>query len=303
MTFMETGRRRVIAALAAAAVIAIGVPSQLRADEQHPPFADASRLVTIGGSLTEIVFALGEEDRLVGRDSTSIYPEAVFAIPDVGYMRRLSPEGVLSVEPTAILAIEGSGPPEAMEVLEKASVPVVLVPESFDREGILAKIAAVGAALDMEEEASALAARVGDDIAAAERQAAGIEARKRVIFILSMTGGRVLASGRDTAADGIIEMAGAVNAIDGFKGYKQVSEEAVIEARPDVIVMMERSGGAGIGTSEDELFAHPAIAPTPAGRNRALLRVDGAFMLGFGPRTAGAIRELSTALYGASVAN
>ena len=81
---------------------------------------DASRLVSIGDSITEIIFALGEQDRLVARDSTSTYPPAATALPDVGYMRALSPEGVLSVNPSAIVAVEGSGPVETLDVLKKA---------------------------------------------------------------------------------------------------------------------------------------------------------------------------------------
>ena len=127
---------------------------------RHQTFHDASRLVTIGGSITEIVYALGEESRLVARDSTSIYPAAALSLPDVGYMRALSPEGVLSVDPSAILALEGSGPRDAIDVLAKASVPLVMVPETFDRDGILDKIRIVGAALDAQAKADALAAKV-----------------------------------------------------------------------------------------------------------------------------------------------
>lgn len=265
------------------------------------PFANSSRLVTIGGSLTEIVYALGEENRLVARDSTSIYPPAATELPDVGYMRALSPEGVLSVDPSAILALEDSGPPEAIAVLEKASVPMVMVPETYDRKGILHKIAIVGAALGVQKKAEKLAARLDAEIRAAETQAAGVAVPKRVLFILSMQGGRILGSGDGTAADGIIRMAGGVNAITGFSGYKQLTDEAVIEARPDVVLMMERAGAPAV--SAEELFAHPALAATPAAEDSALITMDGAYLLGFGPRTAAAIRDLSAALYGPAVAN
>ena len=273
----------------------------LRAESLPPPFADASRLVSIGGSLTEIVYALGEGERLVARDTTSTFPPEAEALPHVGYMRALSPEGVLSVAPSAILALEGSGPPETMEVLRKASVPMVIVPETHDRQGILRKIRFVGAALGAAEKAQELAVTVERDIAAAERLTAGIDERKRVLFILSMQGGRLLVAGRGTAAAGIIAMAGAVNAIDAFSGYKQVSEEAVSEARPDVILMMTRGGDNG--ADDAALFSHPAIAATPAAHQRAVVRMEGGYLLGFGPRTASAVRELAGALYGRLAAN
>lgn len=260
---------------------------------------DTSRVVAIGGSLTEIVYLLGEQERLVARDSTSVYPDEALALRDVGYMRALSPEGVLSVQPSLILMLAGSGPPETIEVLEKASVPVVMVPERFDRAGILAKVEAVGKALGVGDRARELAARVEADTLAAENATAGIAERARILFVLSMQGGRILAAGTGTAADGVIAMAGAENAVTGYAGYKQLSDEAVIEAAPDVILAMERGGGGEIAA--DELLAHPAIAATPAGRDGRVIRMDGSFLLGFGPRTASAVRELAHALYGDAV--
>lgn len=269
--------------------------------EEATVLKDTSRVVAIGGAVTEIVYALGEQGKLVARDSTSVYPQEALKLPDVGYMRQLSPEGVLSVNPSGILALEGSGPKEAVDVLKKASVPYVEVPETFDHKGILERIRAVGAALGQEDKAETLAKEVDAKLTAAEAATTGIQSRKRVLFILSMQGGKVLASGSGTAADGILKMAGAVNAVEGFSGYKQLSEEAVITAKPDVVLMMDRGGGHGI--PEQELFAHPAIAPTPAGTNKQLVRMDGAYLLGFGPRTADAIHDLAAKLYGGQLAN
>jgi iron complex transport system substrate-binding protein len=274
----------------------LGFAGQAAADEVSGPLPDASRIVAIGGSVTEIFYALGEEKRLVARDSTSVYPEAAFALPDIGYMRQLSPESVLSVDPSAIVALEGSGPREAVDVLKKARVPYVTVPETFDRDGILGKIAVVGRAIGEEKKAAELAASVDRDLRAAEQRAAGIAERKRVLFILSVQDGRILAAGTHTAADGIIRLAGGDNAIDGFQGYKQLSEEAITTAAPDLILMMMSAGLRG--PSDDELLAHPAIAATPAGRYRRLVRMDGAYLLGFGPRTAAAAHDLAVALYG-----
>lgn len=288
--------------LTIAPLVAPAPPSRAAgAQETRPAVPDTSRLVAIGGSITEIFYALGEQGRLIARDSTSVYPPEAFSLPDVGYMRNLSPEGVLSVNPSGIIALEGSGPREALDVLEKASVPIVTVPEKFSREGILQKIETVGTILGVPQKAQELANAVDADIRAAEAAIDGIAERKRVLFILSMQGGKILASGTGTAAAGIIEMAGGINAVAEFEGYKQLTEEAVIDARPDVILMMDRGGEHGMGA--DELFAHPAIAATPAAAEKMLVRMDGAYLLGFGPRTAGAIRDLSKALYGDRVSN
>ncbi len=261
---------------------------------------DSSRLVTIGGAITEIVYALGEEGRLVARDSTSMYPEEAMKLPDVGYMRALSPEGVIAVNPTAILAVEGSGPPDALAVLKSAGIPFETVPEGYDRAAILRKIAIVGDFLGVPEKAKALEEKVGADLdkAIAEAARRPESERKRVLFVLSFQNGRIMAAGGHTAADGIIALAGAVNATDGaFDGYKPLTDEAVIDAKPDIVMVMAR--GAGTSTDE-EIFAHPAISLTPAAKSKAIVRLDGLHMLGFGPRTASAITDLDKELYGKS---
>ncbi len=260
----------------------------------------ANRIIAIGNSVTEIVYELGQDRRLAGRDRTSTYPAEANGLPDIGYMRALSPEGVLSVDPDMILSVEGAGPPEAIAVLEKANVRYVPIPEVFTRDGIVTKIRMVGEALDEVEAADALAGRVGSEIDAA--QAAAIDAiqgsPKRVMFILSIQGGRIMASGTDTAADGIIRMSGGTNAVTGFSGYKPVTPEAVTQAAPDVILMMDRGGDHGVATAE--LFSLPTMMLTPAARTKTVVRMDGAHLLGFGPRTASAITQLSDALSGGS---
>lgn len=272
----------------------VGMPSMALA-EDVTPFKDTSRLVSIGGSLTEIIFALGEQDRLVARDSTASFPEAAEALPDVGYMRALAPEGVLSVNPTALLVIDGSGPPEVLEVLEQSGVPYQTVPEGYSHQGILTKVTVIGDALGIPEKAADLVAKLDAELTAAEDATKDIETPKRVLFILSMRTGKIQASGSGTAADAIITLAGAQNAITEYDGYKALTEEAIINARPDVILMMDRGDH---GAVDDELFANPAIALTPAGRDHAVIRMNGAYLLNFGPRAAAAIHDLATALYG-----
>ncbi|TCP60926.1 iron complex transport system substrate-binding protein [Rhodovulum bhavnagarense] len=254
--------------------------------------AQADRVLSVGGAVTEIVYALGAGDRLVARDTTSTFPEAARDLPDVGYMRRLSPEGVLSVRPDLIIAEEGAGPPETIELLEAAAIPFVEIPDGHDGAAVLAKIAAVASALDLPEQGAVLADEVQAALGATAAATADVVPR-RVLFVMSVQGGRILAAGRDTAADGIIAMAGAQNAVTEFEGYKPLTDEAVTRAAPEVILMMARDGAEDLSA---EVLAHPAIRTTPAGRNGALVQMDGLYLLGFGPRTAQAAQDLSRAL-------
>ena len=276
--------------------LSLGLSSVMAQDLK--PFADTSRLVSIGGSLTEIIYALGEEGKLVARDQTALYPEAALALPDVGYMRQLAPEGVLSVSPSALLVIDGSGPPEALEVLSHAGVAYQTVPESYSADGVVVKIRAVGQALGVADKAEALALETEQQFADLAARTDAVTAPKRILFILSVEGGKIQASGTGTAADGIIALAGGVNAIDEYAGYKALTEEAIIDAAPDVILMMDRGGDHS--ASDADLKANPAIALTPAGQNDAFYRIEGAYLLGFGPRTAAAAGEVADLLYGAN---
>lgn len=279
--------------------VAPGASSFVRpAMAQDMQKTDVSRVVSVGGAITEIIYALGEESRLVGRDSTSTYPEAAKKLPDIGYMRQLAPEGIIAVNPSAILAVEGSGPPEALAVLKEANIAFASVPETFDKAGIPAKIRAVGTFLGAEEKAETLAKTVEADLdaAVADSSTRPESERKRVLFVLSTQGGKIMAAGEGTAANGIIELAGAVNAVGTFPGYKALTDEAIVEAKPDVVLMMDRGGAHS--TKADELFALPALSLTPAAKNKALVRMDGLHLLGFGPRTASAVRELNAAIYG-----
>lgn len=259
---------------------------------------EVNNIVSIGGSVTEIVYALGQEDRLVARDSTSSFPAAAEELPDVGYMRALSPEGVLSVSPNLIIAEDGAGPPETIAVLEQASIPFVTIPDEFSRDGVVRKILAVGDALDVADDAQALADQINTQLLEAEEAADAIAGadKRRVLFILSTRGGRVMASGQNTAANGIIEMAGAVNVITEFEGYKPLSDEAISAAAPDVILMMDRGGDHS--TANAELFSMPALIGTPAAQTESVVRMNGLYLLGFGPRTADAVTDLNKALYG-----
>lgn len=261
-----------------------------------PAMADpAQRVLTLGGSVTEIAVALGAQDRLIARDTTSTFPAEVTALPDVGYFRALSPEGVLALAPDLILSEDGAGPPEAVSVLQAAGIPFIIAGKDSTPEGLIAKIETVARALDLTEEGKALAARTAEGLAQAKARAATVQVPSRVLFVLSLQGGRIIAGGEGSSAESIIALAGGSNAATGFSGYKQITDEAVIAAAPDAILMMDREGDLAI--ADDDVLAHPALSQTPAARAGAILRMDGLLLLGFGPRTPQAAAELHALLY------
>ena len=262
-----------------------------------PAVAQAEgRLVSLGGSVTEIVAALGAGDRLVARDSTSSWPPTVTALPDVGYIRALSPEGVLAVAPDLIISETGAGPVEAVEVLRAAGIPFIEMPDDPTPEGVLAKIDAVAAALDLPTEGRALHEATARALDEARARAAAVQTPVRVLFVLALQNGRVMVGGEGTSAEGIIALAGGVNAAKGFGGYKPMTDEALLAAAPDAILVMDRGGALAI--TPESLAAHAALGQTPAVQSGRIIAMDGLKLLGFGPRTPEAARELHDALHG-----
>ena len=254
----------------------------------------SERILSLGPDVTEIVYALGGGDRIIARDRSSRYPDDVEDKPDVGYRRALSPEALIGLTPDLILASEDIGPPEAIDVLEGVEIPMIYVPEDNSPEGITRKIDIIAAVLGAEDRAVDLKAEVLADFEAAAALGASIpeESRKKVVFFHGLL--RLTGAGRDTSADAIIGYSGGSNPLNVYDGYKAVSEESLLLFEPDVVLLM--SDGKG-GPTPEEVFAVPALALTPAARTKSLIVLDGPYMLGFGPRTASAVRDLALALY------
>lgn len=251
------------------------------------------RVVSIGGAVTEILYALGYGTRIAAVDTTSLYPpEALKTKPNVGYMRALSAEGVLSVKPSLIVASEGAGPPAAMAALQESGVRMVTVPDDTSPAGVKRKILAVGELVGLSDAARKLAEDVDGRFVSLAALRDRIEKPKRILFVLSASGGRTLVGGKGTSADAIVSLAGATNAAASIEGFKPMNDEAIVQAAPDVVLMMRRDN-----TLARDILATPAFAATPAGRAGALLEMDGNYLLGFGPRAPDAARDLMAALY------
>ena len=269
------------------------VPIMVHASDTGNP--QAKRIVALGGTVTEILYALGAGDRIVARDSTSSYPADALSKPDVGYMRALSSEGILSQKPDLILSEDGAGPADVIGILKASEVPMVTIDTPPEGRAMAPKIEAVGAAVGLEDKAKVLAAQVDADLAVLAKEVAAVgEKKKRVLFVLSTAGGRIMAAGKDTEAAAIIEMAGGINAAQDITGYKPLTDEAVIAAAPDVVLTMQRGSHAA---NPDEVFGFPAFQSTPAAASKSLISMDGLYLIGFGPRTPAAGRELAAKLY------
>jgi iron complex transport system substrate-binding protein len=286
--------RRFFPALAAAAVAMIfaSCEKQQAANGQGAGPArtpTAERIVVLGVALAETVFDLGHGNQVVGVDESCTTVPEFASLPRVGYYRNFSVEGVLSLDPTLVIASSQSGPPAAMEQLRASGVRVVVIDESGGIAGIPEKIREVARAVGAEEEA---VGRVVENFLSEMRSAPPEgAARAEVLFLMSPPGvGNWLAAGQGTMAEQVIEAAGGRNAVRDFEGYKPLSREALAALQPDVVILptMSVSRAGGIEKIFDEL----GFTDGSAAREAALLEVDMAEFLSAGPRLGAGIRRL-----------
>ncbi len=288
--------RGILGACATIAVSAWAFSAQAACDL---PVKDGP-IVSIGGDVTEIVYALGAGDRVIAVDITSREPKVARDLPQVGYMRQLSAEPILSLSPKLILAVADSGPPPVLDQLKAAGACLVLVPDDHSTEGVLKKVDAVADALGRRAEGDALKSRLAADFAALQSTVAAFKDQPSVLFLFSVGEGAPMVGGRDTSADSIIRLAGGRNAIEDFTEFKPVSSEGLIAAKPDVLLVteltLEKLGGV------EGLLQRTDVAQTPAGKAKRVVAMESLLLLGFGPRTPQAIRDLAVALHpGAAV--
>lgn len=270
-------------------------PAISSAASAEPPSAaatsQASRIVSLGGTLTEIIYALGAGDRLVGTDRSSVYPPEATKLPQVGYYRQFSVEGVVALKPDLVIAAAESGPPSAMTALKGLGIPVELLALKPEVDALIGRIEELAALLGKRAEGEALVRRMRDEVAQATKQRYPVR-----VLALSSHAGKLQGAGHDTAIDSLLKLLGATNVLaDSHRGYKPLSAESVAALRPDAIVTSQFSAQQ---EGAKAFAAQPGIVNTPAARNRHIIVLDPLLMLGFGVRIGEALSVLGKGLEG-----
>jgi iron complex transport system substrate-binding protein len=287
---LDSGRRHTLRAFS---LLPASLALPLMAQNKLP------RIVSVSGSTTEIVFALGAEKQLVGTDTTSLFPPAALQTAKVGYQRQLSAEGLMSLKPDTVIGTTEAGPPVVLDQIRSAGVKVELVEADHSWAEVKRKVAAVGRATARATAATALQAKLDAQwasVQAAVSKAGGQGTKApRVIFILSHST-TASVSGDKTAAHAMMTFAGLDNVMASpgkpasYSGYRPMTAEAMVVAAPDVIITttqgIEASGGL------DKFWAKAGLDLTPAYKNRALVALDALYLIGFGPRLPQAVADL-----------
>ena len=255
--------------------------------------AEPARIVTAGSAVTEIAVALGLAPRIVAVDTSGKEIDGMGDKPDVGYVRMLGAEGILSQKPDLFLVSGEAGPSPVLEQVRAAGVDVVVVPNGHSLDNIADKIRAVATATGRTEDGDKLITRVETDVQALRATTTGGDReRPGVVFLLARHGGALMAAGSDTAAHAMIEASGGRNVCADFTGYQPLSAEIFAAAKPDFVIVSESVGG-----NDAELLASvPGLGAAQVAGELRVIRVDDAAFLGFGPRTPSAAAEVALAL-------
>lgn len=247
------------------------------------------RIISMGGGVTEAVYALGFADRVIAIDTSS--PPPGKPVPRVGYVRTIAAEGVLALKPDLIVAPDSLGPPTAREQLKAAGVRLEILPEVKTVAGAVARIERLGVVLGAPDKAKALAKAITD----ADAQTVAKGTPPKVMFLFVHGNGPLQAAGKSTRGGAAIEAAGGTNAITAYEGYRPLSPEAAVAAQPDVLLTTTRALKAVGG--EAGFWRSPGLMLTPAGKTKRVIILDDLALLGFGPQLAQTLKILHGKLY------
>ncbi|KAA9345489.1 heme/hemin ABC transporter substrate-binding protein [Larkinella humicola] len=252
------------------------------------------RIVSLNGTLTEILCDLGLQNQLVGVDITSTYPATMEKIPKVGHNRNIGAEAVLALRPTVIIGVRSNGSmdlkPEVLQQFKSAGVKTLIFEQETSVNGTKKLITDVAKAFGASAKAVALSRKLDADLARVRKPAKV----QKVLFIYARGTGTMMVSGRNTPIEKIVQLAGAQNAFNDFESFKPLTPEALVSGNPDVI-MLFTSGLESLG-GIDGLLKVQGVAQTNAGRNRRVIEMDGQLLTGFSPRLGLAVQELSRKL-------
>ncbi|WP_197683516.1 heme/hemin ABC transporter substrate-binding protein [Jiangella alkaliphila] len=261
---------------------------------------DASRILAVDlyGTLAEIVFSLGLGDHVVGRDASTGFPQAADLPLVTPGGHDMNAEAILELDPTVVLTDASVGPPEVQQQLRDAGIPMIFFDDARDLDRIPSQIRAVAAALGVPEAGEQLVERTSGEIADALALAPTGADPLRIAFLYTRGGMVQLLAGPGSGADAMIRAVGAIDVgtdIGLDRPFTQITSEALIEAAPDVIIMMTK-GLESIG-GVDGMLRLPGVAQTPAGEKLRVVDMADSVLLSFGPRTGRTIEALAHAVY------
>lgn len=247
----------------------------------------ASKIVSVGGSITETIIALGHEKELIGVDQSSIYPKEITSkLPNVGYWLTLPQEGILSLKPEVVIISSQAEPKKVVESLPKYGIKTYIIDDKPSLESAKTKIKQIGEILGENKKASEIINRIENNVSKMKEEIKG-KNKPKVLFLFSRGEGTVMAAGTETKPGVMIDLAGGENSVNS-KQYTKISSESILEMNPDVIITSNHAGESGLDNN--------IVSSTNAGKNNQIYSMDMLLISGFTVRVDTALQELSCML-------
>ena len=278
--------------------IVVGTAACGRFSNATSSSGQTERAVVISQAYTEIIWALGAQDHVVGVDYSSTWPPEVKNVTTVGYHRALSAEGILSLKPTVIVTDGNIGPPQVVEQLKQLHVPFKTFAAKNDSlEGAKALMREMGAYFHKEARAEELCRKLDADMARALEEAKQHSDHPRVAVIHYGRASNIYllvgaSGGGDAGAAGqMVRWAGGEMAIQQAGMQRMTSPEIVARANPDVVLMTE-FGYDRLSGSKDKILELPGVSTSNAAKNGRIYRVEEHDLMYFGPSTGEGVQKL-----------
>jgi iron complex transport system substrate-binding protein len=300
-----------ICAPAAKAAAATAISSWLFATLSwaKPKATVLKRLVCVGGSLTEIIYALNLQEHLIAIDTTSTYPMATKKLPSVGYARTLSLEGVLSMRPQLLLVTEDAGPPQVLRQISHAGVQVKVLKADHRYEGLIDRIRAIGFLLGAEGQAEMLIKEINHEWQRYQQDMShGMIVKNenlnkkevpsqqlKAMFIMAHSPQQIMVAGHSTSAHAIMNYLHLDNAFKTVQGYKPLTPESVIAGKANIILLTDQGLQAQGGMQG--ILRLPGVIQIPAARHRQIYSREANHLLGFGPRLPSMLHSLAKEIH------
>ncbi len=260
---------------------------------------DVSRIVSLNGDITEVVYALGLGDNLVAVDTSATYPPQARELPKIGYQRTLSAEGILSMQPTIVIGNENAGPPPVLTQLRAAGAPVVIINRADSIDSGLQKIRSVGRALGMAYKGEALAADVEGKIDVVKELAAQAETKPKAVMLYMRGMDTLFLLGQAHVSHELFEASGAISgaAEAGVSApFIPLTAESLTAINPDCIVTLT-AGLESVGGRDGLIASVPGVGATTAAGTGCILDYDDQYLAGGGPRMGDVLMDLLRAFH------
>ncbi len=252
--------------------------------------SDTPRIISAGGSITEIIYALGRGDWVVATDNTSSYPEPAGEVTKLGYFRQLSTEGVLAQHPTHLIGADATGPDIMLKQVASAGVQVSVLHQPRSLAGLLSVIRDVGDIVNAETAAARLIERIQREVTEQKQRFlndADTTHTLRALFIVANNDRGLTVAGRNTVPQALFSELNIVNVAEAIQGYKLIDNETVLAGNPDFILV---AGHMLHGENAlQKLCSQQAVAATFAGKHCLVQSIDSSIGLGLSPRFADAL--------------